>query len=98
MSTSRIDLSWTASSDNVGVVEYSIRRDGVAIATTADTNYADTGLLANTTYSFEVIALDVERLDVGDGFGLEALRAALEGHVLGRAKVTGTYTQNPALR
>ena len=48
-------------------------------------------------YHFEVVALDVERLDVSDGFGLADLRAAMEGHVLERVRRTGTYTQNPAL-
>lgn len=48
-------------------------------------------------YHFEVLALDVERLELADGFDLAALRAALDGHVLDRARLTGTYTQNPAL-
>ena len=48
-------------------------------------------------YHFEVAALDVERLGVPDDFGLAELRAAMEGHVLARARVTGTYTQNPDL-
>jgi len=49
-------------------------------------------------YHFEVVALDVEHLDLPDGFDLAALRAAMDGHVLDRARLTGTYTQNPALR
>lgn len=48
-------------------------------------------------YHFEVLALDVERLELADGFDLAALRAALDGHVLDRARLTGTYTQNPTL-
>ena len=48
-------------------------------------------------YHFEVVALDVPRLDLADGFGLSDLRAAIEGHELGRVRLTGTYTQNPAL-
>ncbi|MFK7739832.1 MAG: YbhB/YbcL family Raf kinase inhibitor-like protein [Planctomycetota bacterium] len=48
-------------------------------------------------YHFEVLALDVERLDVPTGFtGAEAV-AALEGHVLARATHTGTYSMNPAV-
>lgn len=57
-STSRIDLVWSESTDNVGVDEYSIRRDGASIARTTDTSYSDSGLTANTTYSYEVVALD----------------------------------------
>ena len=48
-------------------------------------------------YRFEVLALDVERLDLPADFGVPELLAAAEGHVLARAALTGTYTQNPDL-
>ena len=48
-------------------------------------------------YHFEVYALDVHRLDVEDDFRIEHVRAAMEGHVLAKASLTGTYTLNPAL-
>jgi len=48
-------------------------------------------------YHFEVYALDVERLDVGGEFTLAEVRAAMEGHILDRAEIVGTYTQNPDL-
>jgi hypothetical protein len=49
-------------------------------------------------YRFTVYALDVERLDVDDPFDGPAVEAALAGHVLDQASLTGTYTLNPALR
>lgn len=58
ISTSQIDLSWNASTDNVGVVGYDVYRDGVKIGTTATTNYSSTGLTAATTYSYTVRAFD----------------------------------------
>ncbi len=58
VSTSRIDLAWTASTDNVGVTGYKIYRGGTQIATTASTSYTDTGLTANTIYSYTVAAYD----------------------------------------
>ncbi|HET9641392.1 MAG TPA: fibronectin type III domain-containing protein, partial [Candidatus Paceibacterota bacterium] len=58
VSTSQINLSWTASTDNVGVVGYLLFRGGVQIATASTTSYADTGLSAGTTYSYTVVALD----------------------------------------
>lgn len=58
VSTSQIDLTWNPSSDNVGVTGYEIRRDGVLIATVAQTSYSDTGRSANTTYSYTVAARD----------------------------------------
>jgi chitodextrinase len=58
ISNSQIDLSWTASTDNVGVVGYNVYRDGVKIGTTASTTYSSTGLTAATTYSYSVTAFD----------------------------------------
>src|SRR6266850_1851413 len=52
------NLSWSASTDNVGVTGYIVRRDGVQVATPATTSYADTGLSAATTYSYTVAARD----------------------------------------
>jgi Raf kinase inhibitor-like YbhB/YbcL family protein len=49
-------------------------------------------------YRFELVALDVPRLDVPPGdFGIDDVRRAMEGHVLARATSTGTYTLNPEL-
>ncbi len=58
ISQSRIDLSWSAATDNVGVTGYTVRRDGVAIATPAGTSFSNTGLSPNTTYSYSVDAFD----------------------------------------
>ncbi|MGP4844513.1 YbhB/YbcL family Raf kinase inhibitor-like protein [Marinobacter sp. 1Y8] len=49
-------------------------------------------------YHFEVHALDVESLGLSDGFEGDAVRQAMEGHVLASARVSGTYTLNPELR
>ncbi len=48
-------------------------------------------------YRFRLHALDVERLDLPDAFTAADVERALEGHVLARAELVGTYTQNPAL-
>jgi fibronectin type 3 domain-containing protein len=40
------------------VTGYSVRRNGVQVATPATTSYADTGLSAATTYSYTVAARD----------------------------------------
>src|SRR5882762_9951499 len=58
VSSSQINLSWTASTDNVKVTRYIVRRDGVKVATPAATSYADAGLSAATTYSYTVAARD----------------------------------------
>lgn len=43
-------------------------------------------------YRFSVHALDVDRLDLAAGFDLASLRAAMQGHVLATATLTGTYS------
>lgn len=54
----KIGLTWTASTDNVGVVGYKIYRDGVKIGSTSGTSHHDSGLIASTTYSYTVAAYD----------------------------------------
>jgi chitodextrinase len=57
-STTQINLAWTASSDNVGVVGYRVYRNGSQVATTTSPSYSNTGLTAGTIYSFTVVAYD----------------------------------------
>ena len=64
-SESQVNLSWSASTDNVGVTGYRIERCTGAscssfsqIATTTATTYNNTGLLASTSYSYRVRATD----------------------------------------
>src|SRR5207247_1158067 len=52
------NLSWSASTDNVGVTGYIVRRNGVQVATPVTTSYADTRLSAGATYSYAVAARD----------------------------------------
>lgn len=48
-------------------------------------------------YAFTVYALDVERLPVTGKFSGQQVRDAMRGHILAEARITGTYTLNPAL-
>ena len=64
-SSSQVNLSWTASTDNVGVAGYRVERCQGAgcstftqIATATGTTYGDTGLSASTSYSYRVRATD----------------------------------------
>lgn len=64
-SATQINLSWTASTDNVGVTGYKVERcSGAAcsnfaqIATPTTTTFNDTGLNASTSYSYRVRAID----------------------------------------
>ncbi len=58
VSTSQINLSWSASSDNIGVSEYRIYRGGSYLDSTTSTSYADTGLSGSTTYDYTISAKD----------------------------------------
>lgn len=58
LSTSRIALEWQAASDNVGVSDYRVYRDGEPVASVPDTAYTDTGLAAATAYRYAVSARD----------------------------------------
>ncbi|MEW9711370.1 family 14 glycosylhydrolase, partial [Paenibacillus sp. SI92] len=55
---SSVSLSWTASTDNVGVTGYEIWRDGAKVGTSTTTSYTSSGLAAGTTYSYTVKAYD----------------------------------------
>src|SRR5260221_5055564 len=58
-SSSQINLSWTASTDNVGVTGYRVYRAGTLLAALGPvTSYQNTGLSASTSYSYTVQALD----------------------------------------
>ena len=51
-------LSWSASTDNVGVTGYDIYRNGSKLTSVTATSYNVTGLAASTAYSFYVKAKD----------------------------------------
>ena len=58
ITSSSVDLTWSASSDNVGVTGYDIYENGSYLATTSSTSYSVTGLSANTAYQFYTKAKD----------------------------------------
>ena len=60
VSQTQVNLSWSASTDfGGGVVSgYRIYRSGVQVGVTVGTTYSDTGLTADTSYSYQVSAFD----------------------------------------
>ncbi len=58
VSSSQINLSWTASTDNVGVTSYIVSRNGTQVGTPTTTSFSDIGLSASTTYVYTVSAAD----------------------------------------
>jgi hypothetical protein len=58
-SVSRVDLAWTASTDNVAVTGYDVFRDGVQVGSTAGaTSYVDSTVAPGTGYTYTVRARD----------------------------------------
>ena len=56
----QIDLTWSASTDTggSGLVGYRVYRDGIEVGTTTVASYSDSGLVADTQYSYTVEAYD----------------------------------------
>lgn len=58
ITSNSIELSWKASTDNVGVKEYQILRNGQLLQTVAGTSFTDTNLTENMEYRYTVKAVD----------------------------------------
>ena len=58
VSSSQINLSWSASTDSTGVTGYRIYRGGTQIATSVTTSYSNTTLTPSTAYSYTISAYD----------------------------------------
>ncbi|HEY9528431.1 MAG TPA: DNRLRE domain-containing protein, partial [Anaerolineales bacterium] len=86
VSGTRIDLSWSASTDNTRVRGYGIYRDGVLVDTVDQDvlSYSDTGLVPATTYSYQV-----------DAFDGSANHSALSAARSATTQSTATYTFAP---
>ncbi|MGW9437402.1 glycosyl hydrolase family 18 protein [Streptomyces sp. NPDC055607] len=53
-----VKLTWTAATDDKGVKNYDVLRNGTKVATTTGLTHTDTGLTAGTDYSYSVVARD----------------------------------------
>lgn len=58
VTTTSFDASWSASTDNVGVTGYNVYLNGSLDGNSTNTNYAFSGLSANTSYTVAVEAYD----------------------------------------
>ncbi|WP_329613853.1 glycoside hydrolase family 18 chitinase [Streptomyces brevispora] len=53
-----VKLSWSAATDDNGIKNYDVLRDGAVVGTVTGTTYTNTGLTAGTDYSYTVRARD----------------------------------------
>ena len=58
ISSSQINLNWTASTDNLGITGYKVYRNNIFISTTVSNSFSDTGLSSATFYTYTVCAFD----------------------------------------
>ncbi|WP_438479250.1 hypothetical protein [Oleiharenicola lentus] len=58
VSSTQINLSWNASTDNVAVTGYNVYRGGSLVTTVTGLTYNDTGRTASTAYSYKIKAKD----------------------------------------
>lgn len=87
VSSSRIDVSWSPGTDNVGVEGYRIYRDGYSIGTTGDLFWTDSGLAPETEYSYRISAFDSS--------SNESAKSEAAAAVTGAAQEGNVYTVGP---
>jgi hypothetical protein len=95
-SSSAINLTWTSSTDNVGVTGYFIERCSGAgctlffrVAVANGTTYMDSGLSANSTYEYRVRATDAAG-------NLSQYSNVVSGTTLGNGAPTFTLSASPS--
>ncbi|MFN3219451.1 MAG: fibronectin type III domain-containing protein [Acidimicrobiales bacterium] len=85
-----VALAWEAATDNVGVVGYEILRDGTVVGSTSGLAFVDGGLAPETTYGYEVVALDAAG-NTGPAAG--PVQATTTATPLGDVVLVGAGTQ-----
>ncbi|MHC5703987.1 glycosyl hydrolase family 18 protein [Streptomyces tirandamycinicus] len=68
-----VTLGWTAATDDKGIKNYDVLRDGTRVATVTGLTYTNTGLTAGTDYSYTVRARDTAD-QTGPASGARAVR------------------------
>jgi chitodextrinase len=82
ISSSQIILSWSALTDNIGVIGYNIYRNGTQLTTTTNTSYSDIGLSPSTTYNYTVSAYDAAGNESGQSIASSATTLSLDDATL----------------
>ncbi len=87
ITTSSFDVSWTASTDNVGVTGYNVYLNGSLDGTTVSTSYSFSGLSVGTTYT---VAVEAE-----DAAGNTSAQASINVTTSGGSSCTATVSSFP---
>jgi parallel beta-helix repeat protein len=80
--SSSVALSWSASTDNVGVAGYDVYRGGSKVNTSliTATSYTDTGLSASTAYTYTIRAKDAAGNESASSSSLQVTTNASSGN------------------
>jgi uncharacterized lipoprotein YddW (UPF0748 family) len=96
-STTSVALNWSPATDDTGVVGYKVYRGGVLAGSSTTTSYNDTGLAANTRYSYAVSAYDAMANESAKSN--TAARCTLSipptGSIVVCNKLTGSWSDSP---
>lgn len=87
VTASSVSLSWTASTDDVGVTGYDVFRNGVAAGSTATTSITVSGLTPATAYTFTVKAKDAAGNLSAASAGLQVTTGSGDAPVAGKTYV-----------
>ncbi|MEV6967530.1 discoidin domain-containing protein [Hamadaea sp. NPDC051192] len=94
--SSSVSLSWSASTDNVGVTAYQVRQGGAVVATVTGTTATVSGLNPATAYTFTVTAQDAAGNTSAASNAVTVTTDAAPSTNLARGKATGesSHTQS----
>jgi len=95
VSSSQINLNWSASTDNVGVTSYEVYRNGALVGTSNSASYNDTGLTASTSYSYYVKAKDAANNVSAASNTINAATQSAGGTETALDRTGWTATSNP---
>lgn len=76
LTSTTVDLSWSASTDNVGVAGYYLYTNGSNPISVGTNSYTITGLTASTSYTFTVSAYDAASNESGESSGVNVTTAS----------------------
>ncbi len=89
VTTSSVILAWNASTDNVAVSGYHVYRAGVLLGDATGLSYSNTGLTADTTYTYTVKAFDASGNTSAASVTLSVTTSKLAGCIVGDVNCNG---------
>jgi pectate lyase len=93
VSSSQINLSWSAATDNVGVAGYKIFRNGSQVGMSTTATYSNSGLAASTSYTYVVAAYDAAGNSSGSSTTVTTTTSGTTTTTSGATTISGGIVQ-----